>query len=300
MCIRDRYQRRVHGERLAAGEKGKAPVESITNVMIFDAFANKIMMNRSIKPNDVLKAGLSKLRMVAELADIFKLPPLIFDVTLSHENLLYYSGFYFEFRAGEFVSKVDFNELTQSNHSYPVNDNCIVYGGRFDNLIAHYEIPDRESNKLFGCGLQMNMSKLTFILQHSMENLAAFSKEHLNNFSNDTEVYIISVGEQMLDHKLKLLSELWDRDLRADVMMNYTMAINPEEFKKRNVKLLVILKKSFMVQDEKERAVKIKDLERNTETEESIKNAADFIHKRLRGKASSTKVVERGELQQNK
>lgn len=145
------------------------------------------LLNTSIN-NNKFRSGIEELILLLNYCDIFDIPKKYLSIDLSlARGLDYYTGVIYE--------AVLLNESIGS----------IAGGGRYDNLINC-------KNKNIPCvGVSIGIERLLIFMNNT---------NNINNKKVSTDIYVISGEKNMLNHRLKICSELWKHGLNADTRHN--------------------------------------------------------------------------------
>lgn len=176
------------------------------------------------------KEGLESLKLMFHYAEIMNIKHSIrFDMSLAR-GLDYYTGLIYEVVLTDGVSEVG----------------SIAAGGRYDGLVSM--LADNKKQQVPCVGISIGIERLFNIINEKMKDKT----------NHPTQCYVISVGKQMTDERLKLVTELWKSDIRAEhsykanaKILNilqsceekgipYAIIIGEDELKKNIIKLRVV------------------------------------------------------------
>ena len=122
-------------------------------------------------------------------------------------------------------------------------------GGRYDELVGMFS-----GKQIPSVGVSIGIERVFNILEEQAKHDATIRQ-------NQTEVFVATIGAGMLPHKLKLVNELWEANLKAEYIYNekpkpqkqlgyalenqipYTLWIGEDEIKKNviNVKVFKLI-----------------------------------------------------------
>lgn len=81
-------------------------------------------------------------------------------------------------------------------------------GGRYDELVGMFS-----SKQIPAVGVSIGIERVFSILEEKAKNDHSIRQ-------NQTEVMVATIGAGMLQHKLKLINELWERQIKAEMIYN--------------------------------------------------------------------------------
>lgn len=82
----------------------------------------------------------------------------------------------------------------------------ICGGGRYDELVGMFS-----NKKIPSCGASIGIERVLLLVEQKYQK--SYQMREVQ-----TEVVVASIGNGMLDHKLKLISELWKNDIKAEML----------------------------------------------------------------------------------
>lgn len=137
------------------------------------------------------KAAIESLQLFHKYCTLLNLSDSIsFDLSLAR-GLDYYNGIIYEVT------------LTGNN---PTEIGSIAAGGRYDSLVG--SLADAKNFQVPCVGISLGMERIFTIIEKQMTNEA--KKFH------STQVYVCSIGPNMVEERLKLISDLWAGGVRAE------------------------------------------------------------------------------------
>ncbi|OBZ91453.1 Histidine--tRNA ligase, mitochondrial, partial [Choanephora cucurbitarum] len=238
-----------------------------------------------LKKDDVLMAnanaaaGLKDMETLFDYLEIFKVMHLMsFDLSLAR-GLDYYTGIIYEAvteksappkLAEGIVAKK--KEGTDEIDESTVGVGSIAAGGRYDNLVGMFSGKNKKGvpNLQIPCvGVSIGVERVFSILMSKQK--AAEIK------SNETEVYVISVGDGLLKERMAIAKDLWDAGIKASYMFKNKPRLDKQfdVCEKEMIPLAVIIGK-----DELEKGqVRVKDMRAKDESQGGgiVINQADMI-----------------------
>lgn len=82
-------------------------------------------------------------------------------------------------------------------------------GGRYDGLIGMFS-----GKPIPAVGVSIGVERLFLIYEEKL-------KQTNKNFRhNDTQVLVATIGDNMVQHKLKICNELWQDDIKSEYIYN--------------------------------------------------------------------------------
>lgn len=226
-----------------------------------------LLKDEILTANANAAAGLKDMGILFDYLEIFDIMDKIsFDLSLAR-GLDYYTGIIYEAvteksappKLAEGVlpkKKEGTDELDEST----VGVGSIAAGGRYDNLVGMFSGKNKKGvpNLQIPCvGVSIGVERVFSILM-SKQKTAEIK-------SNQTEVYIISVGDGLLKERMQIAKQCWDADIKASFMFKNKPRLDKQfdVCEKDMIPLGV-----FIGKDELERGeVRIKDMRSKDETQ---------------------------------
>uniref|UniRef100_A0AAF6Z639 Histidine--tRNA ligase, cytoplasmic n=1 Tax=Bos taurus TaxID=9913 RepID=A0AAF6Z639_BOVIN len=187
------------------GEKGLAPevadrigdyVQQHGGVSLVE----QLLQDPKLSQNKQALEGLGDLKLLFEYLTLFGIADKIsFDLSLAR-GLDYYTGVIYEAvllqppaRAGE----------------EPLGVGSVAAGGRYDGLVGMF---DPKGRKVPCVGLSIGVERIFSIVEQRLEAL----EEKVR--TTETQVLVASAQKKLLEERLKLISELWDAGIKAELL----------------------------------------------------------------------------------
>ncbi|XP_004397824.1 PREDICTED: histidine--tRNA ligase, cytoplasmic isoform X2 [Odobenus rosmarus divergens] len=187
------------------GEKGLAPevadrigdyVQQHGGVSLVE----QLLQDPELSQNKQALEGLGDLKLLFEYLTLFGIADKIsFDLSLAR-GLDYYTGVIYEavllqtpVRAGE----------------EPLGVGSVAAGGRYDGLVGMF---DPKGRKVPCVGLSIGVERIFSIVEQRLEAL----EEKVR--TTETQVLVASAQKKLLEERLKLVSELWDAGIKAELL----------------------------------------------------------------------------------
>ncbi|XP_044772651.1 histidine--tRNA ligase, cytoplasmic isoform X4 [Neomonachus schauinslandi] len=187
------------------GEKGLAPevadrigdyVQQHGGVSLVE----QLLQDPELSQNKQALEGLGDLKLLFEYLTLFGIADKIsFDLSLAR-GLDYYTGVIYE--AVLLQTPVRAGEETLGVGS-------VAAGGRYDGLVGMF---DPKGRKVPCVGLSIGVERIFSIVEQRLEAL----EEKVR--TTETQVLVASAQKKLLEERLKLVSELWDAGIKAELL----------------------------------------------------------------------------------
>ncbi|KAI1898484.1 hypothetical protein AGOR_G00072820 [Albula goreensis] len=172
--------------------------------------AEKLLQDLKLSQSKQACAGLTDMKQLFSYLQLFRVTDkVVFDLSLAR-GLDYYTGVIYE------------AVLTQSSPAPapPAQQNgavgeegvsvgSVAGGGRYDGLVGMF---DPKGRKVPCVGVSIGIERVFSI----MEQKAEASAERVR--TTETQVMVASAQKNLLEERLKLTAELWDAEIKAEVM----------------------------------------------------------------------------------
>ncbi|XP_031462933.1 histidine--tRNA ligase, cytoplasmic-like isoform X2 [Phasianus colchicus] len=160
----------------------------------------QLLQDPKLSQNKLAKEGLGDMKLLFEYLTLFGITGKIsFDLSLAR-GLDYYTGLIIE--AVLLQQENDHGEESVSVGS-------VAGGGRYDGLVGTF---DPKGRKVPCVGVSIGIERIFSILEHRMK--AAGEKVR----TTETQVMVATPQKHLLSARLKLISELWDAGIKAEMM----------------------------------------------------------------------------------
>ncbi|XP_075571447.1 histidine--tRNA ligase, cytoplasmic isoform X4 [Pelecanus crispus] len=160
----------------------------------------RLLQDAKLSQNKLAKEGLGDMKLLFEYLTLFGITGKIsFDLSLAR-GLDYYTGVIFE------------AVLLQQENDHveePVSVGSVAGGGRYDGLVGMF---DPKGRKVPCVGVSIGIERIFSILEQRVEA----SEEKIR--TTETQVLVASAQKKLLEERLKLISELWDAGIKAEVL----------------------------------------------------------------------------------
>uniref|UniRef100_A0A8C9Q3X3 Histidine--tRNA ligase, cytoplasmic n=1 Tax=Spermophilus dauricus TaxID=99837 RepID=A0A8C9Q3X3_SPEDA len=187
------------------GEKGLAPevadrigdyVQQHGGVSLVE----QLLQDPKLSQSKQALEGLGDLKLLFEYLNLFGIADKIsFDLSLAR-GLDYYTGVIYE--------AVLLQTPTQAGEE-PLGVGSIAAGGRYDGLVGMF---DPKGRKVPCVGLSIGVERIFSIVEQRLEAL----EEKVR--TTETQVLVASAQKKLLEERLKLVSELWDAGIKAELL----------------------------------------------------------------------------------
>uniref|UniRef100_A0A8D0FZB8 histidine--tRNA ligase n=1 Tax=Sphenodon punctatus TaxID=8508 RepID=A0A8D0FZB8_SPHPU len=186
------------------GEKGLAPevadhIGKYVQLHGGMGLIEQLLQDPKLSENKQAREGLGEIKLLFEYLTLFGITNQIsFDLSLAR-GLDYYTGVIFEA-----VLKQQ-NDIQED----PVGVGSVAAGGRYDGLVGMF---DPKGRKVPCVGLSIGIERIFSIVEQKMEA----SEEKIR--TTETQVLVASAQKKLLEERLKLISELWDSGIKAEML----------------------------------------------------------------------------------
>nr|KAF6480248.1 hypothetical protein HJG59_006148 [Molossus molossus] len=187
------------------GEKGLAPevadhigdyVQQHGGVSLVE----QLLQDPKLSANKQALEGLGDLKLLFEYLTLFGIADKIsFDLSLAR-GLDYYTGVIYE--------AVLLQTPAQAGEE-PLGVGSVAAGGRYDGLVGMF---DPKGRKVPCVGLSIGVERIFSIVEQRLEAL----EEKVR--TTETQVLVASAQKKLLEERLKLVSELWDAGIKAELL----------------------------------------------------------------------------------
>ncbi|XP_039630902.1 histidine--tRNA ligase isoform X1 [Polypterus senegalus] len=197
------------------GEKGLAPeaADKIGEYVSMQGgadLAEKLLKDPLLSQNKQAYSGLTDMKELFKYLELFNVTDkVIFDLSLAR-GLDYYTGVIYEAVLTQNQMEAQ-PQKQQNDHSTdePVSVGSVAGGGRYDGLVGMF---DPKGRKVPCVGVSIGIERIFSI----MEQKAEASEEKIR--TTETQVLVASAQKNLLEERLKLISELWAAGIKAEVM----------------------------------------------------------------------------------
>nr|XP_020736309.1 probable histidine--tRNA ligase, mitochondrial isoform X2 [Odocoileus virginianus texanus] len=205
--------------------------------------------------------GLGDLKLLFEYLTLFGVAEKVsFDLSLAR-GLDYYTGVIYE--AVLLQTPVHAEEE-------PLNVGSVAAGGRYDGLVGMF---DPRGHKVPCVGLSIGVERIFSIVEQRMKIFGEKIR------TTETQVFVATPQKNFLQERLKLIAELWDAGIKAELMYKNNPKLLPQLHYCENmgIPLVVIIGE----QELKEGVIKLRSVASREEVAIKRENLVAEIQKRL-------------------
>uniref|UniRef100_A0A3P9KGS3 histidine--tRNA ligase n=1 Tax=Oryzias latipes TaxID=8090 RepID=A0A3P9KGS3_ORYLA len=172
--------------------------------------AERLLQDQKMCQNKQACAGLSDIKLLFSYLQLFQVTDkVVFDLSLAR-GLDYYTGVIYEAvltQAGVPPLASDSQNGASSEESAGVGS--VAGGGRYDGLVGMF---DPKGRKVPCVGVSIGIERIFSI----MEQKAEASAEKVR--TTEVQVMVASAQKNLLEERLRLVTELWNAGIKAEVM----------------------------------------------------------------------------------
>nr|XP_056718476.1 histidine--tRNA ligase, cytoplasmic isoform X2 [Euleptes europaea] len=160
----------------------------------------ELLQDPKLSQNKLAREGLGDMKLLFEYLILFGISAQIsFDLSLAR-GLDYYTGVIYE----AILIQPQNDHMEES-----VGVGSVAGGGRYDGLVGMF---DPKGRKVPCVGVSIGIERIFSI----MEQKAEASEEKIR--TTETQVLVASAQKKLLEERLKLVSELWDSGIKAEML----------------------------------------------------------------------------------
>ncbi|KAM9377682.1 histidine--tRNA ligase isoform 2-T2 [Pholidichthys leucotaenia] len=172
--------------------------------------AEQLLQDQKMSQSKQACAGLSDIKLLFSYLQLFQVTDkVVFDLSLAR-GLDYYTGVIYEAvltQAG--VAAAAGEAQNGANAEEMVSVGSVAGGGRYDGLVGMF---DPKGRKVPCVGVSIGIERIFSI----MEQKAEASAEKVR--TTEVQVMVASAQKNLLEEKLRLITELWNAGIKAEVM----------------------------------------------------------------------------------
>ncbi|KAI7865235.1 hypothetical protein BDF14DRAFT_1875631 [Spinellus fusiger] len=205
-----------------------------------------LLCDEALMKNSSASQGLKEMGLLFEFLSIFDVRyKMVFDLSLAR-GLDYYTGIIYEA-----VSK-EVGQRIENGTDEGVCMGSIAAGGRYDQLVGMFS----GHNKKGKPNLEIPCVGVSIGVERVFSLLMAQQQKEIK--SNETQVFVIAVGDGLLRERMQLAKELWDAGIKASFMLKNKPKLDKQWVvcEKEQIPLAVIIGQSELDRGE----IKIKDM----------------------------------------
>lgn len=165
----------------------------------------KLAANETLMSNKSAKQGVEDMKLLLNYCNLFNVMDKVsFDLSLAR-GLDYYTGVIYE----AVLTSVPEELLKADKDSEQVGVGSVAGGGRYDGLVGMFAA---KGKKVPCVGVSIGIERLFSIMECKMAAAEGSIR------TTKTQVLVASGQKNMLDERLRLVNELWNADVAAEVM----------------------------------------------------------------------------------
>ncbi|KAM6455422.1 histidine--tRNA ligase, cytoplasmic [Liasis olivaceus] len=158
-----------------------------------------LLQDPKLSQNKLAREGLEEVKQLFKYLDLFGISDKIsFDLSLAR-GLDYYTGVIYEA-----ILQEPNDHMEES-----VGVGSVAGGGRYDGLVGMF---DPKGRKVPCVGVSIGIERIFSIMEQKIEA----SEEKIR--TTETQVLVASAQKKLLEERLKLVSELWDSGIKAEIL----------------------------------------------------------------------------------
>ncbi|XP_008833706.1 probable histidine--tRNA ligase, mitochondrial [Nannospalax galili] len=225
------------------------------------SLVEQMFQDPRLSQNKLAMEGLEDLKLLFEYLSLFGIAEKIsFDLSLAR-GLDYYTGVIYE--------AVLLQDPAQAGEE-PLNVGSVAAGGRYDGLVAQF---DPKGHKVPCVGLSIGVERIFYIVEQKMKTLG----EKLR--TTETEVFVATPQKDFLRERLKIIAELWDAGIKAEMLYknNPKLLAQLHFCENTGIPLMVIIGE----QEQNEGVIKLRSVASREEVIIKRENLVAEVQKRL-------------------
>lgn len=162
-----------------------------------------LLQNEELLANKSFKDGVEEMKVLLKYCEIYGVLDMVsFDLSLAR-GLDYYTGVIYE----AVITSLP-KELTQAAPGeQQVGVGSVAGGGRYDDLVGMF---DSKGKKIPCVGVSLGIERIFSIMEAKMKASSVRTTK--------TQVLVASGQKNMLQERMKLLAELWEEDIAAEMI----------------------------------------------------------------------------------
>ncbi|KAJ0049831.1 hypothetical protein NL108_003601, partial [Boleophthalmus pectinirostris] len=174
--------------------------------------AERLLQDPKISQSKQACAGLTDIKLLFSYLQLFQITDkVVFDLSLAR-GLDYYTGVIYEAvltQAGVAPVVVETQNGPPGSTEESVSVGSVAGGGRYDGLVGMF---DPKGRKVPCVGVSIGIERIFSIMEQKAE--ACTEKVR----TTEVQVMVASAQKNLLEERLKLVTELWNAGIKAEVM----------------------------------------------------------------------------------
>uniref|UniRef100_A0A8C6MIV8 histidine--tRNA ligase n=1 Tax=Nothobranchius furzeri TaxID=105023 RepID=A0A8C6MIV8_NOTFU len=165
--------------------------------------AERLLQNPRLSQNKLACSGLSDVKLLFSYLELFQVTDkVVFDLSLAR-GLDYYTGLIYE----AVLTQAGLSGDTLNGAEDSVSVGSVAGGGRYDGLVGMF---DPKGRKVPCVGVSFGIERIFTI----MEQKSSADKVR----TTEVQVLVASAQKNLLEERLKLVTDLWKAGIKAEVM----------------------------------------------------------------------------------
>merc|ERR1712029_597517 len=219
------------------------------------------LLKGKLTESKIAKQGLEEMKLLLRYCSLYGCGDVVsFDLSLAR-GLDYYTGVIYEaILLGD--AKDDADE--------EIRVGSVAGGGRYDGLVGMF---DPKGRSVPCVGVSIGIERLFSIMEANM----AKKKEQIRTI--DTDVYVISAQKNLAEERMKVVTELWNGDIRAEhsYKKNPKMLNQLQYCEEQGIPLAIVLGESEIAGG----IVKLRNVATREETEVKREEMIEVVKNKL-------------------
>ncbi|XP_061901343.1 histidine--tRNA ligase isoform X1 [Entelurus aequoreus] len=167
--------------------------------------AERLLQDEKMSKSKQASAGLSDIKLLFSYLQLFQVTDkVVFDLSLAR-GLDYYTGVIYE----AVLTRASTGEQNGCPIEEGVSVGSVAGGGRYDGLVGMF---DPNGKKVPCVGVSIGIERIFSIMEQKAEASAAKIR------TTEVQVMVASAQKNLMDERLKLVTELWNAGIKAEVM----------------------------------------------------------------------------------
>ncbi|XP_033262513.1 histidine--tRNA ligase, mitochondrial isoform X4 [Orcinus orca] len=225
------------------------------------SLVKQMFQDPRLSQNKQALEGLGDLKLLFEYLTLFGIAEKIsFDLSLAR-GLDYYTGVIYE---------AVLLQTPAHAEEEPLNVGSVAAGGRYDGLVGMF---DPKGHNVPCVGLSIGVERIFSIVEQRMKTFGEKIR------TTETQVFVATPQKNFLQERLKLIAELWDAGIKAELMYknNPKLLTQLHYCENTGIPLVVIIGE----QELKEGVIKLRSVASREEVAITRENLVAEIQKRL-------------------
>ncbi|XP_072400327.1 histidine--tRNA ligase, cytoplasmic [Diabrotica undecimpunctata] len=219
----------------------------------------KLQQNEVLGKNKSAQEGLEAMKLLLNYCDLYNTSDkILFDLSLAR-GLDYYTGVIYEAVL-----------LKDDTVGGDISVGSVAGGGRYDNLVGMF---NQKSKQVPCVGASIGVERLFTIIEARQANSTTKCRK------TDIDAYVASAQKNLLEERMKLCSELWDKGFKVEhsYKKNPKLLVQLQHCEENGIPFAIVLGESEI----KNGVVKLRNVETRQETEVKRENLADVLRNSL-------------------